>query len=135
VKISEKLRFEKYPLKERYFLIDDSPIPKRGRHLENVSFLDDHSSGRSFLGYCIVALGLVTGENFYPLDVAYRFGTKRHPKSPEETIGDPRSISGLMSHEAKYHGTVQLALQMIQRAYDRGVRAMFCLTPGMPGLP
>jgi len=127
VKISEKLCFEQYPLRERYFVIDDSPIPKRGRNLENVSFLYDHSIGRAFLGYCIVALGLFTGENFYPLDFAYRFGTKRHPKSPEETIGDPRSISGLMSHEAKHHGKVQLALQMIQRACDRGVRAGYVL--------
>jgi hypothetical protein len=121
--ISEKLRFETYPLKERYFVVDDSPIPKRGRNLENVSFLYDHSIGQTFLGYCIIALGLFTGENFYLLDFAYRFGKKRHPESPEEKIEDPRSISGRMSHEAKHHGKVQLALQMIQRACDRGVRA------------
>jgi hypothetical protein len=127
VKISEKLHFEKYPLKQRYFVIDDSPIPKRGRNLENVSFIYDHSVGRSFLGYCIVTLGLFTGENFYPLDFAYRFGKKRHPNSPEEKIGHPRSISSLMSHEAKYHGKVELALQMIQRAFDRGIRAGYVL--------
>ena len=127
LKISEKLQFEKYPIKERYFVIDDSPIPKRGRNLENVSFIYDHSVGKTFLGYCIVTLGLFTGENFYPLDFAYRFGKKRHPNSPEEKIGDPRSISGLMSHEAKYHGKVELALQMIQRAFDRGIRAGYVL--------
>ena len=127
LKISEKLQFEKYPLKERYFVIDDSPMPKRGRNIENVSFIYDHSVGRTFLGYCIVTLGLFTGENFYPLDFAYRFGKKRHPKSPEENIGDPRSISGQMSYEAKYQGKVQLALQMIQRAFDRGIRAGYVL--------
>jgi len=127
MKISEKLCFEKYPLKQRYFVIDDSPIPKRGRNIENVSFIYDHSVGRSFLGYCIVTLGLFTGENFYPLDFAYRFGKKRHPKSPEEKIGDPRSISGRMSHEAKHQGKVQLALQMIERAFDRGIRAGYVL--------
>ena len=127
LKISEKLNFEKYPLKERYFVIDDSPIPKRGRHIENVSFIYDHSVGRTFLGYCIVSLGLFTGENFYPLDFAYRFGKKRHPNSPEEKIGDPRSISGRMSHEAKHQGKVKLAFQMIQRAYDRGIRAGYVL--------
>jgi len=126
-KISENLRFEKYPLKERYFVIDDSPIPKRGRNMENVSFIYDHSIGRSLLGYCIVTLGLFTGENFYPLDFAYRFGKKRHPNSPEEKIGDPRSISGRMSYEAKHHGKVELALQMIQRAFDRGIRAGYVL--------
>ena len=93
LKISEKLRFEKYPLKERYFVIDDTPIPKRGRNIENVSFIYDHRVGRTFIAYCIVSLGLFTGENFYPLDFAYRFGKKRHPKSPEERIGDPRNMS------------------------------------------
>jgi hypothetical protein len=127
LKISEKLRFEKYPLKERYFVIDDTPIPKRGRIIENVSFIYDHSVGRTFLGYCIVTLGLFTGKNFYPLDFAYRFGKKRHPKSPEEKIGDPRNISVRMSHEAKNQGKVQLALQMIQRAFDRGIRAGYVL--------
>lgn len=127
LKISEKLNFEKYPLKERYFIIDDSPLPKRGRNLENVSFIHDHSIGRSFLGYCIVTLGLFTGENFYPLDFAYRFGKKRHPDSPAEKIGDPRSISGQMSHEAKHQGKIQLALQMIQRAFDRGIQAGYVL--------
>jgi hypothetical protein len=127
LKISEKLHFEKYPLRQRYFVVDDSPIPKRGQNLENVSFIYDHSVGKTFLGYCIVTLGLFTGENFYPLDFAYRFGKKRHPNSPEEKIGDPRRISGLMSHEAKYHGKVELALQMIQRAFDRGIRAGYVL--------
>ena len=127
VKISERLRFERYPLKERCFVIDDSPLPKRGRNIENVSFIYDHSVGRSFLGYCIVSLGLFTGENFYPLDFAYRFGKKRHPNSPEEKIGDPRSVSGRMSHEAKHQGKVQLALQMIRRAFDRGIRAGYVL--------
>ena len=74
LKISEKLSFQTYPLKDRYFVIDDTPLPKRGRNLENVSFIYDHSAGRSFLGYCIVTLGLFTGQNFYPLDFAYRFG-------------------------------------------------------------
>ena len=126
-KISEVLNFNKYPLQECYFVIDDSPIPKRGKSIENVSFIYDHTIGRSILGYCIVTLGLFTGHSFYPLDFAYRFGKKRHPRSPEEKIGDPRSISGQMSYEAKHIGKIDLALQMIQRAFDRGIRAGYVL--------
>ncbi|MBW2075927.1 MAG: transposase [Deltaproteobacteria bacterium] len=127
MKISERLHFEKYPLQERYFILDDSPITKRGSKIENVSYIYDHSAKRTFLGFCIVSLGLFTGENFYPLDFAYRFGKKRHPRSPEEKIGDPRSISGRMSHEAKHQGKVKLGLQMIERAFDRGIRAGYVL--------
>ena len=72
IAISEKLHFDKHPLKDRYFVIDDSPIPKRGKNIENVSFIYDHSVGKTFLGYCIVTLGLFTGENFYPLDFAFK---------------------------------------------------------------
>ena len=95
--------------------------------MENVSFIYDHCVGRTVLGYSLVTLGLFTGENFYPLDFAYRFGKKRHPKSPKEKIGDPRIISGRMSHEAKHQTKVQLALEMIQRAFDRGIRAGYVL--------
>jgi hypothetical protein len=126
-KISKGLNFEKNSIEDRYFVIDDTPIPKRGRKIDNVSFIHDHNLGRSILGFSIVTLGLFTRRNFYPLDFAYRFGKKRHPKSPEEKIGDKRTISGQMSYEAKHHGKVDLALQMIQRAMGRGVRAGYVL--------
>jgi hypothetical protein len=123
----ELLQFDRHDVKDRYLVIDDTPVPKRGRKIENVSFIHDHNLGRSILGFSLVSLGLFTGKNFYPLDFAYRFGKSRHPKSPEERIGDPRSISGRMSFEAKHYGKLDLALQMIQRAFDRGIRAGYVL--------
>jgi hypothetical protein len=126
-KMFELLQFDRQPLKDRYLVIDDSPIPKRGRKIENVSFIYDHTIGRSILGFSLVTLGLFSGKNFYPVDFAYRFGKSRHPKSPEERIADPRSISGQMSYEAKHFGKLDLALQMIQRAFDRGIRAGYVL--------
>lgn len=123
----EVLQFGQCFDKEHYLVIDDSTIPKRGRKIENVSFIYDHTRGRAILGFSLVTLGLFTGKNFYPLDFAYRFGKTRHPKSPEERIGDPRSISGPMSHEAKQYGKLDLALQMIERAFDRGIRAGYVL--------
>ena len=106
---------------ERYFVIDDTILQKLGRKIENVSFLYDHNLGRSVLGFCIVTLGLFTANGFYPIDFAYRFGKKRHPKSPEENIGDPRSISGQRSFEAKHCTKLELALMMIQRAINCGI--------------
>jgi hypothetical protein len=127
VRIFDLLQFDQHSVKERYLVIDDSPIPKRGRKIENVSFIYDHNLGRSILGFSLVTLGLFTGKNFYPLDFAYRFGKTRHPKSPQERIGDPRSISGQMSYEAKHFSKLDLALQMVQRAFDRGIRAGYVL--------
>lgn len=125
--IYKVIKFEETPLEERHFIIDDSVLGKRGKKIENVSFIYDHTIGRSVLGFCIVTLGLFTGQGFYPLDFAYRFGSKRHPKSSEERIGDPRSISGQMSYEAKHHSKLELALMMIQRALDHGIRAGYVL--------
>lgn len=53
IKISEMLNFERYALQERYFVIHDSPMSKRGRNIENVSFIYDHNLGRSVLGFAL----------------------------------------------------------------------------------
>ena len=127
ITLSEMLNFEKYPLQERYLILDDSPMAKRGRKIENISFIYDSNLRHSVLGFCIVTLGLFTEHNFYPLDFSYWFSNKRHPKSPQERIGDPRSISGQMSYEAKHLGKPELALKMIQRAFDHGIRAGYVL--------
>lgn len=115
------LEFEKIPQEQRYFVIDDTILCKLGKMIENVSYIYDHNLGRSVLGFCIVTLGLFTANGFYPLDFAYRFGQKRHPRSPEETIGDPRSISGRRSFEAKQYTKLELALMLIQRAIHHGI--------------
>jgi hypothetical protein len=126
-KISGSLNFERFALEDLYYVIDDTVIAKRGRNIENVSFIHDHNLGRSVLGFCVVTLGLFTGENFYPVDFAYRFGKTRHPKSSKENIGDPRSMSGQRSYEAKHQNKIDLALSMIQTAYDHGIRAGYVL--------
>jgi hypothetical protein len=121
--ISKAVAFEKGSIKERYFIVDDSVIAKRGKHIENVSFHYDHSIGKTVLGYCIVTLGMFTGKGFYPIDFAYNFGQKRHSDSPDENIGDPRSISGQRRFEAKHYSKLDLAVMMIERAIDNGFTA------------
>lgn len=118
--IFKSINLDSVARKERYFVIDDTIVAKLGRKIENVSYIFDHNRGRSVLGYCIVTLGLFTPYGFYPLDFAYRFGKKRHAKSPE-AIGDPRTSSGLRSYEAGQHSKLELALQMIQRVVNSGI--------------
>ena len=127
IELAQQLRFDRNPLQDRYFIIDDSVIPKRGRAIENVSFVRDHCLGRSVLGFCVVTLGLFTGNGFYPIDFSYWFSKKRHPKSPDENIGDPRSISGRMSYEASQCSKLELAHEMIKRATSHGLHAGYVL--------
>ena len=133
--IGNLIKFENIPLEERYFVIDDTILAKIGKKIENASFIFDHNLGRSILGFCIVTLGLFTGKGFYPIDFAYRFGKKRHPKSPGEKIGDPRSISGQRSYEAKNQNKLELALMMIETAFKRGIRAGYVLFDSWYGWP
>jgi len=119
--IFQRLQFDKTPQEERYFVIGDTILQKLGKRIESVSFIFDNNLGRSVLGFCIVTLGLFTANGFYPMGFAYRFGKKRHPKTPAQKATDPRSISGQMSFEAKDFTKLELALKMIKRAVDRGV--------------
>jgi hypothetical protein len=121
--------FKKHPTPdgERFFVIDDTVLPKRGRHMENVSYIYDHSRGRSVLGYCLVKLGLLAPNGYYPLDFSFWFSSTRHAKSPEPVIGDPRSISGQRSFEAATCSKLELALQMISRAMGCGFKAAYVL--------
>ncbi len=119
--IFDAIELSKQSQQDIYFVIDDTILAKLGKKIENVSFIHDHNLGRSVLGYCIVALGLFTAQGFYPLDFAYCFGKKRHSKSPEENIGDPRKSSGQRSFEAKHYSKLELSLMMIQSAVKSGI--------------
>jgi len=121
LKIFNLLELNKTPQEERLLVIDDTIVSKLGKKLENISYIFDHNLGRSVLGYCIVTLGLFTGQGFYPLDFAYRFSQKRNNNSPQEVIGDSRSSSGQRSFEAKQFTKLDLALMMIQRAVQYGI--------------
>lgn len=125
--ISRQLQFDRAAVEAAYFIIDDTPIAKRGKLMENVSYIYDHSIGRSILGFCIVSLGLFTTNGYYPLDFSYWVSNRRHKKSPIVDTGDPRSISGQMSHEALNYTKLDLALRMIKRAVENGLQAGYVL--------
>ena len=127
VEISTQLRFNHQPAEDKYFILDDTVLAKRGKRMENVSFIYDHSIGRSVLGYCIVSLGLFTGSGYYPLDFSYWVSNRRHAKSPIANHYDRRSISGQMSHEAIHHTKLELALRMIKRAVSYQLQAGYVL--------
>ena len=112
LEIFHEIGLGKCPREETYFIIDDTILEKTGKKIENLSYVFDHNLGCSVLGFCIVTLGILTGNGFYMVDFAYRFGKKRNEASPEK-IGDPRSISGQRSYEAKHHTKLGLALMMI----------------------
>jgi len=127
VEISNQLGFNQEPIADNYFIIDDTAFPKRGKLMENVSYIYNHSIGRSVLGFCIVNLGLFTANGYYPLDFSYWVSNRRHTKSPIADHYDCRSISGQMSYEARHYTKLELALRMIERAVSHGLKAGYVL--------
>ena len=126
LEISRQIGIDSNSRQVCYFVIDDTVIPKRGKCIENVSYIYDHSLGRSVLGFCLVSLGLFTGSSYYPLDFSYWFSQRRHAHSPEN-IGNRRSISGRMSYEAASSTKLDLAVAMLKRAVAKGVKAGYVL--------
>jgi hypothetical protein len=118
--IFKETQVDQLPQNQVHAIIDDSILVKQGKRLENVCYHYDHNLGRSVLSYCIVTLGLFTGNGFYPIDFAYYFSKKRNSKTPF-VIGDPRSSSGRRSYEADKYTKLELAFMLIQRAIDSGI--------------
>jgi len=125
-RIFSSIQLEKTQKTETFFVVDDTLIQKLGKMIENVSYVYDHNTGKSVLGFCTVVLGLFTEKGFYVLDFAWRFGKKRHPKSPE-IITDNRTSSGKRCYEAKHKTKLESALSMMQSAVDRGITAGYAL--------
>ena len=62
--------------------------------MENVSYIYDHSIGRSVLGFCIVSLGLFTGQRVLPLDFHIGSVTDAIKKVPSLTMAILEASAG-----------------------------------------
>jgi len=77
--------------RDNCFILDTSALPKRGKRLENLSFVYDHSQGKTVKGYEILALGLLTPRNFYPVSFGHHFSQTIPGEFPET---QPRKTRG-----------------------------------------
>jgi len=108
-------------------ILDSSVLPKRGNRLENLSFVYDHSQGKTVKGYEILTLGLLTPRNFYPVNFGHHF-SQRAPAEAEEA--QPRRVRGALARrlkEARELTKPALALKMLQTARAQGLPARYLL--------
>jgi len=113
--------------RENCLILDTSTLPKRGKRLENLSFVYDHSQGKTVKGYEILTLGLLTPQNFYPVNFSHHFSqtapADAREARPEKTRGDlARRL-----REAKELTKPVLALKMLQAGLAQGLPARYLL--------
>lgn len=116
---------EKFSLwHERVLILDDSTLPKRGRHIELVSWVFDSVSKKSTLGFKKLVLGWSDGFSFIPFDFSLHASSNR----PNEYIKhlDKRTIGSKRRKEALMKKP-DLALDMIRRAQNAGLDASYVL--------
>jgi hypothetical protein len=108
-------------------ILDSTALPKRGKRLENLSFVYDHSQGKAVKGYEVLTLGLLTPRNFYPVNFGHHFSqtvpAEAREAQPRQTRGDlARRLK-----EAKELTKPALALKMLKAALGQGIPARYLL--------
>jgi hypothetical protein len=114
-------------VKENYFIIDTSVLAKRGKKMEHVSFVYDHSQKKTVNGYELVSLGLLTPTNFYPLDFSYRFSNRRYQEAKDATVLKPTGALAKRIREAQSLSKPELAVKMLKEALAKGIPASYLL--------
>jgi hypothetical protein len=106
---------------------DRSVLPKRGKCLENLSFVYDHSQGKIGKGYEILTLGLLTPRNFYPVSFGHHFSQTTPAEAPEVRPRKTRGDVAWRLKEAKELTKPALALKMLKAALAPGIPALYLL--------
>jgi hypothetical protein len=113
--------------RENCLILDTSALPKRGKRLENLSFVYDHSQGKTVKGYEILTLGLLTPRNFYPVSFGHHFSQTAPAEAPEAQPQKARGDLARRLKEAKELTKPALALKMLQKALAQGISALYLL--------
>jgi len=113
-------------LKDNCLVLDTTVLPKRGKTMENLSLVYDHSQGKTVLGYEVLALGLLTPRNFWPVDFDFRFSRIAPAGAEEARPVKARGETARRLKAGKEFTKPALALNMLKAAVAQGIPAL-CL--------
>lgn len=113
--------------RDNCFILDTSALPKRGKRLENLSFVYDHSQGKTVKGYEVLTLGLLTPRNFYPVNFGHHFSHTAPAQAPEARPLKARGDVARRLKEARELTKPALALKMLKAALAQGISASYLL--------
>jgi hypothetical protein len=113
--------------RDNCFILDTSALPKRGKRLEHLSFVYDHSQGKTVKGYEILALGLLTPHNFYPVSFGHHFSQTAPAQAPEARPVKSRGEVARRLQEARELSKPALGLKLLRQALAQGLLALHVL--------
>lgn len=113
--------------RDHCLILDTSVLPKRGRRLEHLSFVYDHSQGKTVKGYEILTLGLLTPRNFYPVNFGHHFSQTVPAEAPETRPRRTRGDLARRLQEARELTKPALALKLLKAALAQGLSAPYLL--------
>lgn len=124
--LGKRLRWSE-TARDNCFILDTSALPKRGKRLENLSFVYDHAQGKTVKGYEILTLGLLTPRNFYPLNFGHHFSQTAPAEVREARPLKARGDLARRLRDARELSKPALALKMLKAALAQGIPALHLL--------
>ena len=124
--LGRRLKWSK-TARKNCLILDTSALPKRGKRLENLSFVYDHSQGKTVKGYEVLVLGLLTPRNFYPLNFGHHFSQTVPAETNEAQPRKPKGDLARRLKEARELTKPALALKMLKAALGQGIPARYLL--------
>ncbi len=115
----------------RIFVVDDSFVRITGKLVESVSYIYDHVSGKSNLGFQKLVLGIFDGERFLPISNHSCSGkrkpdakskAKKYKKIPKiKTI--PKESPGAIERKKLDETKLEKTFSMLKQAQKKGFTA------------
>jgi len=124
--LGRRLKWSK-TIRKNCLILDTTTLPKRGKRLENLSFVYDHSQGKAVKGYEVLTLGLLTPRNFYPVSFGHHFSQTVPAEAREAQPHRARGDLARRLKEAQELTKPALALKMLKAALGQGIPARYLL--------
>lgn len=101
--------------KNRFLVLDDTVLERTGNHIEHLSWVFDHSQGKSVKGHKALVLGWGDRSSFIPLDVSIQ-GSKKKLAGETRSIKDKRTVA--------YRRRKELSMTKFESAFDMLKRSL-----------
>ena len=119
------------PLEELFYVLDDTITEVSGKLVEGASYIYDHVSGKSVLGFQKLVLGIFNGSQFIP--VSQRFcSSKKSPRAKSKALKYKKipkieriaqDSPGALEREQLQMTKLKKAIGQLKEALKKGIKA------------